>query len=183
MITFEQDPYQTAKNTAPEEEAPEIGLAQAGASMESIIEEAEAAAEEEANAQSESTAAEEDDDLQARAITAFCKEHMAYFHKGNLRSGMSLEYDGTIVLLGDVNPGAQIKASGNIIVLGALKGIAHAGCLGEPEAYVFALNMNPIQLRIGDLITRFPDGERSKSLKNPEYAYVEDGIVYVSAFE
>ena len=116
-------------------------------------------------------------------LPPFSKEHMAYFYKGNLRSGMSLEYDGTIVILGDVNPGAQVKATGNIIVLGALKGVAHAGSSGEPEAYVFALNMNPVQLRIGDLITRFPDGERSKSLKNPEYAYAEDGVVYVSAFE
>ncbi len=181
MITFEQDPYQspqTASAGETAEETPEIALTQTGASMETIIEEAEAKAEEEAAA-----GKAEETDVEARALNAFCKEHMAYFHKGNLRSGMSLEYDGTIVILGDVNPGAQVKATGNIIILGALKGIAHAGSMGEPEAYVFALNMNPIQLRIGELITRFPDGERSKSLKNPEYAYVEDGIVYVSAFE
>ncbi|HIW47696.1 MAG TPA: septum site-determining protein MinC [Firmicutes bacterium] len=179
MITFDQDPYKpsNAFGTAPEpeEEAPEVALTQTGNRMEDIIEEADLA--------NEAAQQAEQEEGDAMPLPPFSKEHMAYFYKGNLRSGMSLEYDGTIVILGDVNPGAQVKATGNIIVLGALKGVAHAGSSGEPEAYVFALNMNPVQLRIGDLITRFPDGERSKSLKNPEYAYAEDGVVYVSAFE
>ncbi|MCI1931636.1 MAG: hypothetical protein LKJ13_08070 [Clostridia bacterium] len=109
-------------------------------------------------------------------------EHMALFHKGNLRNGFTLEYDGSIILLGDVNPGAEIKATGNILILGALKGVAHAGCNGEIGAFVFALNLIPVQLRIANIITRFPDGD-SKEGRKPEYAYVEDGKIYVSPFE
>lgn len=110
------------------------------------------------------------------------KENMALFHKGNLRNGTNLEYDGSIILLGDVNPGAQVKATGNILILGALKGVAHAGCKGETNAFVFAISLIPVQLRIANIITRFPDGD-SKEDRKPEYAYVEDGKIYVSPFE
>ena len=95
---------------------------------------------------------------------------------------MSMEFDGSLVILGDVNPGAEVKATGNILILGALKGIAHAGCKGNTDAFVFALSLIPVQLRIGNIITRFPDGD-SKVNRKPEYAYVEDGKIYVSPFE
>ncbi|MGE4215187.1 MAG: septum site-determining protein MinC [Anaerotignaceae bacterium] len=165
----------------------EISIAQTGDSMGNIIEAAEAKEAAEKTVLSDLPASELDITANKRiselVATEFIKEHHAKFHKGNLRSGMVLEYDGSIILLGDVNPGAQIRATGNIIVLGALKGVAHAGAQGERDAYVFALNLAPVQLRIADIITRFPDNGNSKSNINPEYAYVEDGTVYVSAFE
>lgn len=102
------------------------------------------------------------------------------FHKGSLRNGMKLEHDGSIVIIGDVNPGAEVKASGNIIILGQLKGIAHAGCKGEPEAFVAAIYMAPVQLRIADIITRFPE-ENKKGPKPPEYAFVQEGQIFVMA--
>ena len=177
----------TQPNTADDSDEVEISIAQTGDSMGNIIEAAEAKAASEKTETSTSSA----DELEIPAnkhiseliATEFINEHHAKFHKGNLRSGMMLEYDGSIILLGDVNPGAQIKATGNIIVLGALKGVAHAGAQGEREAYVFALNLAPVQLRIADIITRFPDNINQKSSINPEYAYVEDGTVFVSAFE
>ncbi|MEA5083960.1 septum site-determining protein MinC [bioreactor metagenome] len=165
----------------------EISIAQTGDSMGNIIEAAEAKDAAEKTVITDLPEGEIDISANKRiselVATEFIKEHHAKFHKGNLRSGMVLEYDGSIILLGDVNPGAQIRATGNIIVLGALKGVAHAGAQGERDAYVFALNLAPVQLRIADIITRFPDNGNSKSNINPEYAYVEDGTVYVSAFE
>ena len=77
-------------------------------------------------------------------------------------------------MVGDVNPGAEIKAGGNIIILGQLKGMAHAGCKGMTDAFVSAIYMAPVQLRIADIITRFPE-ENKKGPKPPEYAFVQDG--------
>lgn len=100
------------------------------------------------------------------------------FHKGSLRNGQRLEFDGSLVLLGDVNPGAEIKATGNIIVLGQLRGIAHAGCNGLSDAFIAAIHMMPVQLRIADIITRFPD-DGTRSAKPAEYAFVQEGQIFV----
>lgn len=187
MITFVTD--NEKKNSPLEDEGPEISLSQKGQPVEKIIEQAEAENEAQAadknNENSEDTkengAAEEKiKDIIEKEFSI--KEHEAKFYKGNLRNGMSMEYDGSLVILGDVNPGAEVRATGNILILGALKGIAHAGCKGSTEAFVFALSLIPVQLRIGNIITRFPDGD-SKVNRKPEYAYVEDGKIYVSTFE
>ncbi len=100
------------------------------------------------------------------------------FHKGSLRNGQQLDFDGSIVIIGDVNPGAEVKATGNIIILGQLKGIAHAGCKGMTDAFVTAIYMAPVQLRIADIITRFPE-ENKRGAKPPEYAFVQDGQIFV----
>ena len=184
MITFITD---KDKNNSPlEDDTPEIGVRSKGQPVEKIIEDAEAANEaekaEEKHEQSTSALSSEEliQDLIEREFSI--KEHNTKFYKGNLRNGMSLDFDGSLVILGDVNPGAQVTATGNILILGALKGLAHAGCRGNSEAFVFALHLIPVQLRIGSIITRFPDGD-SKVNRKPEYAYVEDGKIYVSAFE
>lgn len=105
-------------------------------------------------------------------------EQITKYHKGSLRSGQRLEFDGSLVVLGDINPGAEIQATGNIIVLGQLRGMAHAGCQGMTEAFVAAVYMAPVQLRIADIITRFPE-ENKKGAKPPEYAFVQDGQIFV----
>ena len=110
------------------------------------------------------------DDMQQHYITKY--------HKGSIRSGQCRTFDGSVVVIGDVNPGGEIKASGNIIILGQLKGIAHAGCNGMTDAFVSALYMIPVQLRIADIITRFPE-ENKKGPKPPEFAYIEEGQIYV----
>lgn len=104
--------------------------------------------------------------------------HITKYHRGSLRNGQRLEFDGSLVVLGDINPGAEIKATGNIIVLGQLRGMAHAGCQGEAEAFIAAVYMAPVQLRIADIITRFPD-ENKKGEKPAEYAFVQDGQIFV----
>lgn len=106
--------------------------------------------------------------------------NMTKFHRGSLRNGQKIEFDGSVVVVGDVNPGAEIKAGGNIIVLGQLKGMAHAGCKGMTEAFVTAIFMAPVQLRIADIITRFPE-ENKKAPKPPEYAFVQNGQIFVMA--
>ncbi len=105
------------------------------------------------------------------------------FYKGMLRSGQVLETETSIVILGDVNPGAKIISKGNIIILGALKGIAYAGAAGNGGAFVVALEMNPCQIQIADVIARSPDekrkDERKKIDKEPKIAFIENGNIYI----
>ena len=100
------------------------------------------------------------------------------FYKGTLRSGQVLEAEGSIILLGDVNPGARVVAKGNIIVLGALRGTAIAGLGGKKHAIVVALEMEPIQIRIGEVTARM--GGRKKFSDGAQIAYLDLGTIHVS---
>ena len=193
MTTFIEDEN---KNNSPlQDDSPEITMREKGQPIEKLIEDAEAAEAEinEEAAETEDKASEEESAEESEAVSEekleeliekefSIKEHSAKFHKGNLRNGMELKYDGSIIVLGDVNPGAEIIAEGNILVLGSLKGMAHAGCKGNTDAFVFALNLSPVQIRIANVITRFPESD-SKAIKKPEFAYLEDGKIYVSSFQ
>ena len=94
------------------------------------------------------------------------------------RSGQVLETETSIVILGDVNPGAKIISKGNIIILGALKGIAYAGAAGNSSAFVVALEMNPCQIQIADVIARSSD-EKKKIDKEPKIAFIENENIYI----
>lgn len=94
--------------------------------------------------------------------------------KNSLRSGMGIEYDGNIVVLGDVNPGAEVSAGGNVIVFGKLRGMVHAGKFGNKSTYIFASKLAPTQLRIANVITRAPEDTNFKDLK-PEIACLKSG--------
>ncbi|MDF2522344.1 MAG: minC, partial [Clostridia bacterium] len=85
------------------------------------------------------------------------------------------------VIIGDVNPGAQIKATGCIVVMGTMRGVAHAGSNGNYEAFVAALNLQPAQIRIGDIITRSPDGLGAR-VAVPEMAVVKRGMIFVEPY-
>lgn len=74
-----------------------------------------------------------------------------------VRSGQILEITGDLLLVGDVNPGGEVRATGNVFILGKLNGIAHAGNTGDEEAVIIASYMNPSQLRIGQYFSRAPD--------------------------
>jgi septum site-determining protein MinC len=91
-----------------------------------------------------------------------------------LRSGYSLVFPGHIVIIGDVNPGAQVTAGGNVIVWGRLRGVVHAGAEGDEEAIVCALDLMPTQLRIAEKIA-IPPKRRGKP--HPEVASLQDGQV------
>lgn len=101
------------------------------------------------------------------------------FVRGNLRSGQVLEMETSIIVIGDVNPGASITSKGNIIVIGALKGTAFAGAGGDEDAFVFALDMSPVQIRIADTIARAPDGPFKNEPKEAKIAFLEDGNIYI----
>ncbi|MFZ3170568.1 MAG: septum site-determining protein MinC [Carboxydocellales bacterium] len=102
--------------------------------------------------------------------------------KRTLRSGQSIHYHGNVVVLGDVNPGAEIVAGGNIIVMGSLRGVVHAGATGAKDAEVTAFRLLPTQLRIADQITRAPDG----NYPDPgvaETAKIVDGVVVIQQYQ
>ncbi len=91
-----------------------------------------------------------------------------------VRSGRSVWHDGHVVILGDVNPGAEVMASGSVIVWGRLRGLVHAGALGDATAVICALELNPTQLRIAGHIAVAPDNGPGRA---PEQAAVRDGQI------
>ena len=97
------------------------------------------------------------------------------FYKGNLRSGQVLEVESSIIVIGDVNNGSK----GNIVILGSLKGNAFAGAAGNAKAFVVALDMEPVQIRIADTIARAPDKKSKDVVKEPKIAFVDDGNIYI----
>lgn len=119
-----------------------------------------------------------------QALEAKQKERAANdgrFYKGTLRSGQVLESETSIIILGDVNPGATVVSKGNVVVLGTLKGTIHAGAAGNSHAFVAALNMSPMQIRIAECIARCADGAagRKSSSTGPMVAYTESGNIYM----
>ena len=95
------------------------------------------------------------------------------YHKGALRSGQRIEYEGSIVVLGDVNDGAEVVAGENIIVMGTLRGLAHAGAKGNKNACIAATSIEVFQIRIANVIKEIPR-EEIVPLEKKTYAYVDD---------
>lgn len=89
-----------------------------------------------------------------------------YFFKGGIRSGQKLEFDGSIVVIGDVNSGAEVIAGDNIVVLGALRGLAHAGAKGNMKAIIASQKIECPQLRIANIVKEIEkeevEGEETK---------------------
>lgn len=98
------------------------------------------------------------------------------FYKGSLRSGQKIEFEGSIAILGDVNDGAEVIAEDNIIVVGALRGMAHAGAKGNEKAIIAAHTIESPQVRIASMIK-----ERSREeidIERYSYCYInDDGII------
>jgi len=87
-----------------------------------------------------------------------------------LRSGADVRHNGTVVVLGDVNPGSAVVAEGDILIWGRLRGVAHAGSKGNARCLIMALQMEPTQLRIANFVARPP--ETPPAQYDPEVAYV-----------
>lgn len=94
--------------------------------------------------------------------------------KRTLRSGFSLQHEGHVIIIGDVNPGAEVIATGDILVWGRLRGVVHAGADGNESAQIYAMDLSPTQLRIAGQIAITPQ-RRGKS--QPEVARIQDGLV------
>lgn len=106
-------------------------------------------------------------------------EEALFVHR-TLRSGATISHAGHVTIIGDVNPGAEIIAGGNVVVWGRLRGLVHAGAEGDESALVCALDLSPTQLRIGEHIAIPPeqDGE-----PQPEMARVRNGAVVAEAWQ
>jgi septum site-determining protein MinC len=103
----------------------------------------------------------------------YISQKPVYIIKRNVRSGQNITFDGHVLVFGDVNPGAEIIASGFIMVMGSLRGIAHAGATGNEKAWVMAYRLQPTQLRIANCITRAPAEEP----QGPEIAKIHEGVI------
>lgn len=108
------------------------------------------------------------------------------FYKGNLRSGQVLETETSIIIIGDVNQGATVTSKGNIIVLGSLFGNVYAGAGGNQDAFVMALELDPVQIRIADTIARAPDKvgkmlwkREKEKVKEPKIAFRSGENIFI----
>ena len=98
-------------------------------------------------------------------------------HLGIVRSGEKISSNGNLIIIGDVNPGAQIIAKKNIYVWGKLCGIAFAGCNGEENCFISSLYLNPVQLRINKTIATGPKEKPNDHY--PEIAILENGKIII----
>lgn len=105
--------------------------------------------------------------------------HSLTLHRGTVRSGDQLEAAGSLLVLGDVNPGGQVRAVGHVLVWGRLRGVAQAGCLGDREARIVALQLRPLQLKIADVLARGPEDPPPAGLV--EEARLVDGAIRIAA--
>ena len=92
------------------------------------------------------------------------------FHKGSLRSGQKIEEEGSIVIIGDVNSGAEVVAADNIVVLGTLRGLAHAGAKGNKTAIIAAGRLDTVQIRIANVV---------KEIDRDEEPFTREAYIYI----
>lgn len=126
-------------------------------------------------------------------VVAISQPQSPYFvHNGTLRSGQVLRKAESIVVLGDVNPGAQVISAGDVMVWGRLRGVAHAGAAGNKKAVVAAIEFSPTQLRIAGVAAIAPENKKpGRGLKfwkkpperRPEVAYIADGRIVVEPWD
>lgn len=100
------------------------------------------------------------------------------FHKGSLRSGQKIEFEGSLVIIGDVNAGAEVVASENIIVLGNLRGLAHAGAKGNKDAIIEAVEIDAVQIRVADKVKEIEkENDGIKKVKTSAYINDKDELI------
>lgn len=102
----------------------------------------------------------------------------AKIHRGSLRSGQRLEFEGTLIILGDVNDGAEAIAGENVIVVGTLRGLAHAGAKGNKKAIIAANKIESPQIRISNIIKEMERNDEDYNVALT-YAYVDDDKIII----
>ncbi|MBD5558937.1 MAG: septum site-determining protein MinC [Clostridia bacterium] len=135
-----------------------------------LLREVERTIEAARHSQPASTAGEEEDEFDLTASGHFGAESM-FVHQ-TVRSGQRIECEGDVVIIGDVNAGAEVMAGGSIAVFGKLRGLAHAGCGGRRDVCVAAIHMCPKQLRLSGRVVSF-DRERP-DMQRAEVAELDD---------
>lgn len=118
---------------------------------------------------------------EVKSVFEGIEEGNTKFIRATIRSGQRVEFEGNVIIIGDVNPGAVVIAEGNILVMGALRGVAHAGVSGNRKAFVAAYSLQPMQLRIADVIARSPDNEQIKPM-GPELAMIKNNVVVLEPY-
>ena len=98
------------------------------------------------------------------------------FYRGSLRSGKKIEYEGSIVIIGDVNGGAEVISGENIVVLGNLRGLAHAGAKGNKSAIIAAEAMDTPQIRIANIVKEL---EKEETERRHVYIYVKENEIII----
>ncbi|WP_448573457.1 septum site-determining protein MinC, partial [Trichothermofontia sp.] len=95
-----------------------------------------------------------------------------------IRSGAEIRHPGSVIILGDLNPGSSVVADGDILVWGNLRGVVHAGARGNTQCQIMALRMEPTQIRIADVVAKAPT--RAPTEYYPEVAYIASGGIRIS---
>ena len=121
---------------------------------------------------------EEEETEEILAMRGEAEKLPTLYLKKTIRSGQSISSDGNLIIIGDVNPGAEVIAKGDITVWGILGGIAHAGSEGNSQARIRALKMNAIQLRIADVFARRPDGTNTPFVQKTNEFVPEEARVF-----
>lgn len=111
-----------------------------------------------------------------RAFSEEIESSETKFYRGSLRSGKKIEYEGSIVILGDVNSGAEVIAGENIVIVGTLRGMAHAGAKGNRKAMISAVSIEAPQIRIADIIKEL---EKEEEKERKTYAYIEENKMII----
>ncbi len=115
-----------------------------------------------------------------RTEPALYDGELAILVRRTLRSGVRLQHTGHVIIIGDLNPGAEIIAGGDVVVWGRLRGLVHAGAEGNEDAVVCALDLSPTQLRIADKISVAP---QRRGKPQPELAHIRNGRVMAEAWD
>ncbi|MEZ4636097.1 MAG: septum site-determining protein MinC [Caldilineaceae bacterium] len=115
-----------------------------------------------------------------------------YLYRGTLRSGQIFRHAGSVIVVGDVNPGAQVVSGSDVYIWGRLRGVVHAGAMGDEKAVIGALDFEPVQVRIGGFIAMSPRGNASdpgrwfwkrQATDRPELAHVVKGQIVVDQWD
>jgi septum site-determining protein MinC len=112
--------------------------------------------------------------------TRTINEETALFVNKTLRSGSRVEFSGHVVVLGDINPGAEIVAEGSVIVWGRCRGAVHAGAKGDQSAVVCALDLLPIRLQVADEVM---NNSTRRETGKPEMAYISEKKVIIEVWQ
>ncbi|MGL5415214.1 MAG: septum site-determining protein MinC [Clostridium sp.] len=125
------------------------------------------------------TKEEEIESKEVNKVFAGIYEGKTKFLRKTVRGGQCISYNGNVVIIGDINSGAEVKAAGNIIVLGSIKGTVFAGANGNDKAIIAAFLLQPEILKIANRIAMSPDSEKPTY---PEVAKIKDGMITVEPY-
>lgn len=125
---------------------------------------------------------EPDEIIEEQNSVSLDSAYNGMFYRGTLRSGQSIETPDSLVVIGDVNPGATIISGGNVVIIGSLKGTVHAGTKDKRDSFVMALSMTPMQIQIADVLIKLSDAKHViKHKKEPMIAMIHNNKICIEA--